>query len=228
MEMKRMKNHSTGFRRVWWVVLILFGMTSQAQATVSFVVRPQETATPERREEPQLPVQAAAGFPTGMSNQQPASGQEEVQEVQQVVDPQAELARKLNAFNALNVDVTAIPPGTGLPGIFGPDTALGKILADPRVQKFQKLILDTEFQKILGQLMKSPDLKRLPWYELGWILVVFLYSSWKSAAITGFFRVILFRMGVSAVLVSGSGLVIPWLVVGDSYLRLITLLWQVI
>jgi hypothetical protein len=211
--MKAMRNAAVSA-----VLLLLVGV-SGAHATVSWVKRPKEEKPAAA---PPLPSPA-------LVFQQPnPSLSQEAAEIQEASDPQREVAKRLNLVNPMSEDATAVPGAAGLAAMLGPQSALGKILSDPRVQKLQKIALDEEFQKTLAQVLKAPDIKMLPWFELAWVVIIFLFSAWKGATIQGVLKILLFRIGISTVFVSGSSLFIPWFVIGDSYLRLARMLWDVI
>lgn len=143
--------------------------------------------------------------------------------VVQALEDRAQMAvqmARLNAPNPVSTDFTAIQELQRNEKF----RAIANVLvASPAFMKFISFAGRGDVRDAAGKIWNHPDLKGLLFFQLGWMVLVWVFGAWWRALGEGILRSLAIRLVTTLVLFTGLLGIVPAGVLGHPYLELIRL-----
>lgn len=102
------------------------------------------------------------------------------------------------------------------------------IYKSPYFQKYFHAVTDPKVQDALFKLIEHPNRKQWIYFELGWILFIFIAKAWLMTSTKGFVKLVFMQLWTFALFLAGVVWIVPVLVFGDAYKNFIDVFWAAI
>jgi hypothetical protein len=122
---------------------------------------------------------------------------------------------KLNSANPASADFDA------LGAVTGPAAQMQKFLANPWIKSYLSVLQNPAIQKSLLEIVNHPNRNILIYAQFGWMILIALIRVWRGALAKGMGAKMWISVWTFGLYVFGSALVVPYLVLGGIYFRVI-------
>ncbi len=137
------------------------------------------------------------------------------EEMQKAVAP-------VNAANPFTEGALGVAPtGGGGAGVV-PSAKWMEALSHPAFQAYLKLLTDSSFLDTLKALTQHPNRLNLVYAEIAWFFLLMLFRSWRFGKAKGFLGRLWIRFYTFGLGTGVGSLLIPYLLLGDGFKRVIT------
>jgi len=143
-----------------------------------------------------------------------------LEERAQMIRDEAEKLKKLNSLNPFSDDYGKASFNTQEIGS-GPWSSIHRLLSQPAVQAYLKLFSNPEFTAGINQIIQSPNRMQLLYTEIGWLIFLMVFRSWRTSRFTHWASRLWIRVYCFCGYWAGAVIVIPWILLGQPYAQLI-------
>ena len=141
-------------------------------------------------------------------------------ELQKIQEQQAKVYQDLNASNPLSADFKKTVP-TSEAGL-QVQKLLSGAAANPLIAAQLKLVSNPTVGEAVKKISQHPNRMMLLYAQIGWIVFMLFFKTWRIAMSTKWYAKLWTRIWTLGLFWIGSLAVIPYAVLGDDFVKIVT------